>query len=99
MVKWPDRIPEGIFRRRDSFYCQKFKECKFSKEDGKGLAYKNSKVITNQKVFVLTSGEATNTTYGYPDSVEAKRTERKRFRMDAQRYVRGGKNNWKRLRI
>lgn len=42
-----------------------------SKEDGKGLAYKNSKVITNQKVFVLTSGEATNTTYGYPDSVEA----------------------------
>ena len=41
-----------------------------SKEDGKGLAVKNSKVITNQKVFVLTSGEATNTTYGYPDSIE-----------------------------
>lgn len=48
-----------------------------SKEDGKGVVatyrgsvVENSKVMTNQKVFVLTSGEATNTTYGYPDSIE-----------------------------
>lgn len=48
-----------------------------SKEDGKGVVAtyqgsvaENSKVMTNQKVFVLTSGEATNTTYGYPDSIE-----------------------------